>query len=355
MQRRTLLRSLGAAGLGAALAGCLSNASPGGGGDTTAPSEPDTASQTPTDRHTDTRPADKRTTGDGTTSPSDEDGPHTKTVDDEDGTNTPGDDEDATSTPDGTDGSSWNPAAEKPFEIVEVGSRDDVSFPNNNRPHEVAVLNELDRKRDIHVSITAGAATGPDFGRTFTFPAGGWVLVRLNVPSQYEVALRASGTTIGSATVGRQWFDCNGSRSRFGVRADGVADYEERTTLMACPGPEVAGTDLTATDRGCASKDASGATVSFADEAVTVDGSIVTATPCRKLAIETAKFDETTGQLTIAIGTSPSDGVCQQCIGAVEYEASIAFEHDLPGEVVVEHRSRNGSRTVATASRENDA
>jgi len=350
MQRRTLLRSLGAVGLGAALAGCLSNASPGGGGDTTAPSDPDTTSQTPTDHHTDTRPADRRTTGDGTTSPSDEDAPHTKTGDDEDGTNTPGD-ENGTSTPDQTDGSSWNPSAEKPFDIVEIGSRDGVSFPDNNRPHEVAVLNELDRERELNVSITAGTANGPDFSHTDAFPAGGWVLFRLNVPNRYEVDVSASGTPLGSATVGRQWFDCNGSRSRFGVRADTVADYEERTTLMACPGPEVAGTDLTVSDRGCASKDASGATVSFADEAVTVDGSIVTATPCRKLAIETANVDEKTEQLTIAIGTSPSDGVCQQCIGAVEYEASIAFEHDLPSEVVVEHRSRNGSRTVATASR----
>lgn len=330
MRRRTLLRSLGAAGLGAALTGCLSGATPGSDDETTAPTDPDATDPTATEPHTDTRPSDERTTGDGTTSPSDEDG---------------------TSTPDQTDGSSWDPGTQKPFEIVEVGSRDGVAFPDNNRPHEVAVLNELDRERELHVSIAAGAADGPDLGRTFSFPAGGWVLFRLNVPSRYEVTVRASGTTLGSATVGRKWFDCNGSRSRYGVQAETVTDYEERTTLMACPDPEVAGTDLQVNDRGCASKDDSGATVSFEDEAVTVDGSVVTATPCRKLAIEGTNYDEKQDRLTVAVKASPSDEVCQQCIGAVEYEASIVFEHDLPGEVVVEHRSRNGSRTVATASR----
>jgi len=334
MRRRTLLRSLGAAGLGAALAGCLSGGSPGAG-NTTAPPDPNTDSPTPTDRHTDTRPADERTTGDGTTSPSGEDG---------------------TSTPGQTDDSSWDPATQKPFEIVEVGSRDAVSFPDNNRPHEVGVLNELDRKREIHVSIALGAGTEElDLSRTFTFPAGGWVLFRLNVPSRYDITFRASGTTLGSVTIGRKWFDCNGSRSRFGLTAERVTDYEERTTLMACPDPEVADTDLAVTDRGCASKAASGATVSFGDEAVTVDGSIVTGTPCRELSIEEATYDGDRDRLTVAVEASPSDGVCQQCIGAIDYEASIAFEHDFPTTVVVEHHSRDRKTTVATATRGENA
>ncbi|MFT4930712.1 MAG: hypothetical protein ACI91T_000584 [Natronomonas sp.] len=330
MRRRTLLRSLGAAGLGAALAGCLSGGSPGGDGDTTVPSDP-TTSPTPTDRHTDTRPVDERTTGDGTTSPSREDG---------------------TSTPGQTDDSPWDPAAQKPFEIVEVGSRDAVSFPDNNRSHEIGVLNELDRNREIHVSIAVGAGTEElDLSRTFTFPAGGWVLFRLNVPSQYDIRFRASGTTLGSVTIGRKWFDCNGSRSRFGLTAEGVTDYEERTTLLACPDPEVAGTELTVTDRGCASKEASGATVSFGDEVVTVDGSIVTATPCRELSIEEATYDGDGDRLTVAVEASPSDGVCQQCVGALTYEATVAFEHDFPTTVVVEHHSRGRKTTVATATR----
>ena len=334
MQRRTLLRSIAAGGLGAALTGCLSGATPSSDGETTAPSEQDAASPTPTDHHTDTRPEGKQTTGEGTTSPSDEEG---------------------TSSPKQTDGSSWDPDAQKPFEIVEVGSRDGVSFPDNNRPHEVAVLNELDRTREIHVSIADGATEELDASRTFAFPAGGWVLFRLNVPSQYDVSFETAGTTLGSVTVGQQWFDCNGSRSRFGLTAEGVTDYGERTTLMACPDADVAGTDLTVTDRKCASEDAAEAAIGFGGESVTVDGTILTATPCRELSIETATDDGDRDRLTVVVGASPSDGVCQQCLGAVEYEASIAFEHDLPTTVVLEHRSRNGSRTVKTTARGKNA
>lgn len=333
MQRRTLLRSLGAAGLGAGLAGCLSSGSPGGDGDTTVPSDPDTPSSTPTDRHTDTRPADERTTGDGTTSPSDEDG---------------------TATPEQID-ESWDPAAEEPFEVVEIGARDDVAFPDSNRPHGVVVLNELDRERELRVSIDDGTTDEVEFDRTYAFPAGGFALFRLNVPGRYAVAFGASGTTLGSVTIDREWFDCNSSQSRFGLSRDDVTDYGEQSTAMACPAPDVAGTDLTVTDRTCASKDASGAAVDVTGESVTVDGTIVTATPCRELSVEAATDDEDRDRLTVVVEASPSDGSCQQCIGAVEYEASIDFEHDLPTTVVLEHRSRNESRTVATATRGEDA
>ncbi|MEF8757985.1 MAG: hypothetical protein V5A33_07085 [Halobacteriales archaeon] len=329
MQRRTLLRSLGAAGLGAALAGCLSGANPGGDGDTTVPSDPDTASPTPTDRHTDTRPGDERTAGDGTTSPTEDDG---------------------TNTPDQRGDSSWDPAAEEPFEIVQIGSRDGVAFPENNRPHGVAILNELAREREVRVSIDRGTADGAEYDRTFTFPAGGFALFRLKVPGQYEIAFRGPGTRLGSITVDRERFDCNSSQSRLGLTENGIEDYGVLSTAVACPAPDIARTDLTVTDRDCASSSEGGdATVSFEGEQVVVDGTIATATPCRVVEIAGTDYGETGDRLTVAIGTSPSDGVCQQCLGAVGYEATIEFEHDLPGEVVVEHRSRDGSRTVNTA------
>lgn len=335
MQRRTLLRSLGMAGIGAALAGCLSGSSPGGSGDTTAPSDPDTASPTPTDHHTDTRPPEERTTGDGTTSPSDEDG---------------------TNTSDQRGDSSWDPTAEEPFEILEVGSRDDVPFPANNRPHGVAVLNELAREREVRVSIDGGTAGGVEFDRMYTFPAGGFALFRLNAPGQYEVRFRASGTRLGSITVDRTWFDCNDSQTRVGLTENGVEDYGVLSTAVACPASEVAGTDLTVTDRDCASSsEGQDATVSFEGERVVVDGTIATATPCRVVEIEGTDYGEKGERLTVAIGTSPSDEVCQQCLGAVGYEATIEFEYDLPGEVVVEHRSRDRTVTVTTASRNGDA
>jgi hypothetical protein len=337
MQRRTLLRSLGAAGLGAALAGCLSSGSPGGEDpDTTAPSAPEspTETETPTDQHTDTRSNEERTTGDDTTSPTDED---------------------RTNDPAGSGDSAWDPAAQKPFEILEIGSRDDVPFPDDNRPHEVAVLNELDRRREIRVSIDDPETTDAEFERAFDFPAGGFVLLRLNVPSRYEVSFQASGTTLGSATIGSQWFDCNASRSRFGVRKDGVKDYEERTTLMGCPEPAVAGSDLSVADRRCASAEHHDASIGFDGEAVTVDGTVLAATPCRKLSIETAAYDAKADRLTVVIGTAPSEGVCTQCLGSIEYEATIEFENDLPSEVVVEHHSQDRKTTVATAQREKSA
>ncbi|MFQ3293832.1 MAG: hypothetical protein ACI8VE_000898 [Natrialbaceae archaeon] len=330
MERRTLLRSLAAAGFGAALTGCLADGNPGSGEDTTVPSDPDTASRTPTDHHTDTRPEDRRTNGDGTTSPSEDE---------------------RTSTPEQTGSGSWDPDAEKPFEIVKIGSREPVAFPDNNRPHEVAILNELDRERELRISIEGATDTDPEVTHTCTFPDGGWVLFRLNVPSRYEVTLRASGTTLGSVTVDRPWFDCNGSRSRVGITDDAITDYDERTTMMACPDPEVTGTDLTVTDRRCGSSAGQAATVSFDGEQVIVDGTIATATPCRIVEVESADYSEKPDRVTVGIETSPSDEVCQQCLGTVQYAATIDFEHDMPDEVVVEHRSRDRTETVAKATR----
>lgn len=330
MERRALLRSLAAAGFGGALTGCLADGNAEGEGNTTVPSDPNTASPTPTDHHTDTRPEDRQTTGDGTTSPSEDE---------------------RTGTPDQTGTGSWDPAAEKPFEIVELGSRDGMAFPDNNRPHEVAILNELDRERELRVSIVGTTGTGPEATHTYAFPEGGWVLFRMKAPDQYEITVTASGTTLGQAPVDRKWFDCNGSRSRFGITENGMTDYEERTTLMACPNPEVTGRDLTVTDRRCGSSAGQAATVSFDGERVVVDGAIATATPCRVVEIERVDYGEKQNRLTVEIGTSPSDEVCQQCLGTVRYAATIDFEHDLPGEIVVEHRSRDQTETVATATR----
>jgi hypothetical protein len=232
MQRRTLLRSLAAAGLGASLTGCLSDdSSPGGGGDTTAPTNPDTASSTPTVGHTDTRPEGKRTTGDGTTSPS-------------------GDPE--TTAPDGPE------------------------------------------------SVTP---TEPDPPQT---------------------------TASGERTT--------------------TEDTDE--TDAAGSSPEIASTDLAVTSRDCASAEISMAEVTFADGSVTVAGKVVTANPCKNLSIEAASYDQQRGRLTIAIGTSSSEKVCQQCLGSVGYTATVTLENDLPAEVAVEHRSRNQSKTVATTTRD---
>lgn len=100
-------------------------------------------------------------------------------------------------------------------------------------------------------------------------------------------------------------------------------------------GPRIVDESLAARDGDCGSGE-DVARVAFDGDAVRVDGSLATPTPCHGAALADARLDGT--RLVVAVRTTdPSSEACVQCLGAVPYEATVRFEGGLPAEVRVEH------------------
>ncbi len=332
MKRRDVLASLG--GLGTAgLAGCLaggSDESPNGAGN-------DGGNDTTTDP------------GGTTTDPENDDG----TTTDPDGSDDSDPPDSGTDTPD--EGTGWGPETEEPFERLSIGTHDDLDFPDNNRPHTVRVWNDADEARSITLSLHGRGDVVLE--RTFEYPADGWVKIRLVKPASYEFAVAVEEESAGTVDVDRTRFDCNGSWTSVVVNGEGAVDSTTGSTMVACPGPEAGEPSFSQGDGECGS--GGEASVEFAGEAVNVAGTVRTPTPCHDLALESADLrnaeehsDGTDDVLVVTVTTDGTpDGPCTDCIGAVDYEATVPFEHQYPSNVRVVHSSMDEDRTVHETSR----
>jgi hypothetical protein len=129
--------------------------------------------------------------------------------------------------------------------------------------------------------------------------------------------------------------------------ADGAGDGDTPTPTPGEPtdtpaGPAVTDQSITTVDTRCQTGDAT-ATVSADAEAgvVTVSGSLQTSTPCYRAVLETVSYDAASDALTIDVGAERTADTCIDCVGAVEYEATVAFADGLPGTVTVSHRGES--------------
>jgi hypothetical protein len=326
MKRRTLLRAAGAALGTGTLAGCLADdggtGGPGGDGDAggTDPSGTETPSpgtDTPTD----------------TTDTADEGSGHEGTA---------GDPEQF----------AFDPEPDDPFQSETIGSRDAVENPDDNRPHGVAVWNAADRERSIGVAVRRGSATV--FDRTLTFPADGYLSLTLAEPADYTVSLRAGDEHLEDVDVGRSWFDCNSSSTQIGVLGDGEVRSTTVSTMVACDADGVSGSTTFESGEGsCAgTTSATEAAVSFGDDQLAVDGTIRASDPCHRAVL--ADVSESDDAVTLTVGVeSASEGTtaCVDCVGAVDYRATMTYGVTPPSEVTVVHESRGETSTVTVADR----
>jgi len=323
MKRRQLLASVGSLGALSA-AGCVGN---------------DTADAGPDDREGDRTddPSDD-TTDDGTDSTTD-------TTDGDDGSDdtTDGDDGSNDTTDDGS-----RVSDDEPVETIPVGDREGVPFPDNNGPHGVTVVNDADA-RDLRVVLDRDGERVLD--RVFELPAGRRVALTLNEPSEYEVGVGVDGRLVGTVAVERSRFDCNGSSTEVTVDADGQVDSTTVSTLVACPGPEVAGTEFEQGEGTCGGTDR--ATVAVDDERVNVSGAVGTPVPCYDLALsgvelEAEEYDGRNGTLVVTVTTAGrQDGACAECLGEVSYEATVELANAYPETVRVVHVGVSGEQVVA--------
>ncbi|MFT4890200.1 MAG: hypothetical protein ACI9YT_001114 [Halobacteriales archaeon] len=303
MKRRTLLGAV-AGSLGAAtLAGCLGDGGDGSDG------------------------------GDGG-------GPGTTTETPEPRTEPP------TTTPPNGDGFRFEPGSDDPFDRLDLGDRSTVVFPDNNRPQDVRVWNAAEESREMTLVVGRDGETVLD--RTVTFPADGFLTLTLQVPDDWQVVLRGDGGVLETIRIARESFDCNHIDHLVGVTADWTIHTQLLATEIACHGPSIAERSFVTEEGHCASGTESAAAIAFEGDSVVVDGTFVTPTPCYELRLATAAYDAIDDALEVVIAATATGDTCVQCIGAVDYEASVGFEHELPGQVVVKHRKNGKSTVVAT-------
>lgn len=119
---------------------------------------------------------------------------------------------------------------EDPFHSLAVGSRENVSNPNDNKPHVLAVWNATDEATTVKLALTADGQTILD--DQYEFESGANIAIELREPGRYELVVRA-GDREEVATVERGRFDCNDSATDVAIR-DHEIESGWITTEMAC-------------------------------------------------------------------------------------------------------------------------
>ncbi|RZV10560.1 hypothetical protein BDK88_1729 [Natrinema hispanicum] len=239
-------------------------------------------------------------------------------------------------------------------EPITVGDPDAVPFPSAQPPHELALRNDGDTERTAAVEITADENESL-LERDVTVSADETVTFVLVEPRSYTISITTSdpdGSSESSTTVGvdREPFDCTRSQTTVTLRENGTStDSTSRST--SCPEPAVTDTSLERKAQDCASETDGTATVAFTDEAVVVTGRIPTPTPCYEPSLADVTYDDGRDVLTVVVdsGEQTADS-CADCLGIVDYEATIDLDGRYPGRVAVRHETRGERRQVATAT-----
>lgn len=248
-----------------------------------------------------------------------------------------------------TDFSGLRSDDEEPFRTIAVGSREEVVFPDNNRPREVRVWNDADAIREISLRVVREGE--PVLDRTVAFAADAYLTVVVNEPADYRIGVGLAGADATTFELSRESFDCNSAMTDVGVLTDGRIETISMSTAMGCPGPEVADADFSTGEGACGTDHR--AAVDFVGERVRVDGAVRTATPRANLALAEANYDRETGALTVRVRASQSDDsdMGTQCVGEVPYETTVDFDHDLPSKVMVVHETPEETVTVTRVER----
>jgi hypothetical protein len=111
---------------------------------------------------------------------------------------------------------------------------------------------------------------------------------------------------------------------------------EDPTTTP--PAVSVGDTSIETLSTGCGGGDSAGTAELVADgPRVEFSGALVTSDPCHEATVEEAKYDSDSGALTVVLGAEPTEEVCTDCVGAVEFEGAVALEGGLPDRAVLEY------------------
>lgn len=107
--------------------------------------------------------------------------------------------------------------------------------------------------------------------------------------------------------------------------------------------PSVQGHRIETVDTGCMSEDVTGIDVSIGETAVEVDGVAQTSNPCYTARVDAASVSG--GELRVTVGFDQDDGVCADCVGQLQYGATVELDTtDGIDTVTVVHDNNAGSR-----------
>ena len=136
----------------------------------------------------------------------------------------------------------------------------------------------------------------------------------------------------------------------------------ETTTTTTTPpvtdstpnGPKYESADFAMTNAECATEEATEASVSFGETAVTIDGTTVGADACYVAKLDSVVHDEMENELAVVVASvreADEDTACAQCITAIDYTMTTRFSGGLPDRVVVSHKRGAEVTEVAAVTR----
>ena len=143
-----------------------------------------------------------------------------------------------------------------------------------------------------------------------------------------------------------------------GTDSTGVENRPETATgtetptgsVSAAADPTITGS-ITTENAECGSQEgAAGISFDQEEQTVTVDGTISASNPCHEAVLSKARYDAESNAVTVTVTTESTGEMCQECLGSVEYRATVDFEESLPTDVIVKHGAGD-SKTVAETSR----
>ena len=118
----------------------------------------------------------------------------------------------------------------EPSRAFAVGSRENVPNPDDEKPHVLAVWNDIDLPLSVDLTLSAdGSAVLDDH---YDLALGAHLAFELREPRSYELTVRP-GDREETVAVERDRFDCNDSATDVAVREDEIA-HSTITTELAC-------------------------------------------------------------------------------------------------------------------------
>lgn len=145
------------------------------------------------------------------------------------------------------------PAGDEQYELVKIGSRDNVENPDNNRPHNLLIVNAGDSPREFAITITAqqndSKQTETVLDTSYEVPNANkprdempWeneIRIELLEPATYTIDLEIPAEREGKQlTIQQEEFDCNWHDRWMIVKGDGRIEVGGMATTMGCNTPE---------------------------------------------------------------------------------------------------------------------
>jgi len=128
--------------------------------------------------------------------------------------------------------------------------------------------------------------------------------------------------TSGSAVVGGLLAGCIAEGNRQPSDPETPTDDSPRSGGDAQP--SVQDNRIETVDTGCMSEDVTGIDVSVGETAVEVDGIAQVSNPCHEARIDSASVSN--GELRVVVGFDRDDGPCADCVGQLQYEATVELD-----------------------------